>query len=394
MNKKLKITHLTCAYPPYKGGIGSVAQKYSQIAVNNGYNVSIYTPNYQKNGHIEEKNEQITICRLKPKLALGNAAIIPLKNYLKDTDILHIHYPFYGSVIPAILKFKKNPARNALQREVGGKKPIILSWHMNPSAQGIKGFIFKLYELIITPWIFKQVDKILVSTKDYFSNESLFQKYKNKIKELPFSVNTKKFKPQEKNYQLFQKYKLENKKVLIFVGGLDRAHYFKGINILLKTLQKLSKEYLLMIIGEGELRKYYKKSAEKLKIDDRVIFTGGIKDEDLIIYYNLADALVLPSINQGEAFGIVQLEAMACGKPVIVSNLPGVRTVLKENETGFVFENKNIDDLAKKINKLFSDAIRYQEFCHHARQRVLNHFSDQVISKKLIQIYKKVISKK
>jgi len=315
----------------------------------------------------------VIIHRISPLFKLGNAGYINIKKHLKKIDILHIHYPFYGSIIPAILN--------------KGKKKIVLSWHMNPDVPGIKGIIIKIYGLIFTPWIFKQASKILVSTKDYFQDHPLFKKFQDKIEELPFGVDTEKFTPQEKNPNLLEEYKLKNKKVLMFVGGLDKAHYFKGVDILLKAFQKLNKEYVLIIVGEGELKEDYKRQAEELKIADRVIFTGGIKNEDLVKHYNLADCLILPSINQGEAFGIVQIEAMACGKPVIVSNLPGVRTVLQDNETGFVFENKNINNLVDKINQLFSDPKQYQKFCHNARKRVIENFSDQVISKKLIQIY-------
>jgi glycosyltransferase involved in cell wall biosynthesis len=378
MNKELKIAHLTCVYPPYQGGIGSVAQKYAQIGVNNNYEVSVCTPNYQKIGHIEEEDNNVMIHRFSPLFSLGNAGYINIKKHLKKIDILHIHYPFYASVISAILNSRK--------------KKIVLSWHMNPNAQGIKGLIFKLYELIFAPWIFKQVDQIIVSTKDYFQDHSLFKKFEDKIVELSFSVNVNKFKANEKNLELVKEYELADKKVLMFVGGLDKAHYFKGVNILLKAFQKLSSEHLLMIIGEGELKEDYKRQAEKLKIDDRVIFTGGIKNKDLVKHYNLGDCLILPSINQGEAFGIVQIEAMACGKPVIVSSLPGVRTVLKNDKTGFTFENQNVNDLVDKINQLFSNPNQYQKFCQNARNRVIEKYSDQVISKKLINIYENLFN--
>jgi glycosyltransferase involved in cell wall biosynthesis len=372
-NKELKISHLTCVYPPYKGGIGSVAQKYAQIGVNNGYNVSIYAPNYQKIGHIEEENNDVIIHRISPLFKLGNAGYINIKKHLKKINILHIHYPFYGSIIPAILNNKK--------------KKIVLSWHMNPNAVGVKGFIFKLYEYIFTPWIFKRVDKIIVSTKNYFQNHFLFKKFEDKIVELPFSVDVEKFKPSEKDPGLVEEYELKNKKVLIFVGGLDKAHYFKGVDILLKTFAKLNSEYILMIVGEGKLKEDYKRLAGELNIAGRVIFTGGIENKDLVKHYNIADCLILPSINQGEAFGIVQIEAMACGKPVIVSDLPGVRKVLKDNETGFTFENQNVDDLVHKINELFGNSEQYQKFCQNARQRAIEKFSDNIISRKLIQIY-------
>ena len=376
-NTSIKISHLVCVFPPYNGGIGVAALKQAKIGAKNNYNVSIYTPNYQKTGHIEEKKDNIVIYRIQPKFTIGKASgAINIKKYIKGINILHIHYPFYGSIIPAIRIAKKH------------KKKIILFWHMNPKAKGLKGLFFKLYEKLITPWILKNVDKILVSTKDYFASEKLYKKYQNKIQELPFSVSTEKFAQQEKNRELIKAYGLENKKILIFVGGLDKAHYFKGLDVLLKAMKRLNDDYKLIVVGSGELENYYKNLATKLKIENKVIFTGSLNGNELIKHYNLADVLILPSINQGEAFGIVQIEAMACAKPVIVSNLPGVRTVLKNNETGFTFKINDSNDLAEKIIELFKDKERLEIFSKNARQRVIENFSDKIISKKLTNIYR------
>ncbi len=375
VNKILKIAHLTCVFPPQQGGIGFVVKKYTQIATKIATQIFIYTPNYKNNKEIRDKKNNFSIYRVTSKLRIGNAAYINIKKYLKDINILHIHYPFYGSVIPSLLNAKKY------------KIKTVVSWHMNPQGKGLKGLFFKLYEKLITPWIFQNVDQILVSTTDYFQDHFLFKKFKNKILELAFSVDLKKFRVQEKDTQLIQKYDLKNKKILLFVGGLDKAHYFKGVNLLIKALTKLDKQYSLLIIGEGNLKNNYQQLVKKLNLNKRVVFINRVDNQDLIKYYNLADCLILPSINQGEAFGIVQIEAMACATPVIVSNLPGVRKVPQNNKTGFTFETQNINDLIKKIETLFADNTRYKTFSQNARRRVIEKFSDQIILEKLIKIY-------
>ncbi|MDD3284509.1 MAG: glycosyltransferase family 4 protein [Patescibacteria group bacterium] len=379
-----KISHIVCVFPPYNGGIGTAAQKQAKIGQKFGYNVSVYTPNYQKTGDIRDVIENIDIYRLNPKFTLGNAGYINISKYLKDADIIHLHYPFYFSMIPVILFAKKH------------KIKVLTFWHMNPKDVGLKGLFFVLYEKFVTPWIFKNSDKTLVSTSDYFLNSStkkLFEKNKNKIQELAFSVNTENFKPREKNFELIEKYNLIGKKVCIFVGGLDRAHYFKGLEIILHAFTKLNDNYRLLVVGIGDMKEYYKNLTKELKIEEKIIFLDSIQNNALHKYYNLADCLILASINQGEAFGIVQLEAMSSAIPVIASDLPGVRTVLKDNETGFTFKTGNANDLSDKIKKLFETEDLLIKFGNNARERVLENYSDEIISQKLNSIYENMLNK-
>ncbi len=379
----IKIAHLVCVSPPYNGGIGTAALKQAQIGLKYGYNVSLYAPNYSKIADFETINEKLNIYRIKPLFAIGNSAFINMKKHIKNIDILHIHYPFYFSIMPAILEAKKH------------KKKIITFWHMNPNASGIKGLFFKLYQKFVLPWIIKKSDKVLVSTKDYFSStgfKALFKKYENKIEELPFSVDTNMFKPLPKDPDLIKQYLIKNKHSILFVGGLDNAHYFKGVKILLNAFASLSKKnYRLFIVGDGDLKNEYIEECKNLNIENNVIFLGAINNEELIKYYNLTDVLILPSINQNEAFGIVQIEAMACAKPVIVSNLPGVRTVLENKRTGFVFKTGDTEDLVEKINKLFEDEKKYKKMCENARNRVVEKFIDAVVFQKLNKIYENLL---
>ena len=148
----------------------------------------------------------------------------------------------------------------------------------------------------------------------------------------------------------------------LFVGALDRAHYFKGLSLLLRAFKfvdsgsrqrrvrndtnvaapapdrdpvsGMTESPRLVVVGTGELLNAYKKEAAHLGIADRVTFTGGVTDEELARWYAGARAEILPSTDRSEAFGIVLIEAMACGTPVIASDLPGVRTVVERVHGG------------------------------------------------------------
>lgn len=378
------ILHVVCTFPPYSSGMGFSALKQAKLGQKMGYYITIITPNYDQNQDFINSIDGISVIRKKPLFTVGKAGFINTSKTISKNDIIHIHYPFYFSILPAILNAKiKN-------------KKIILYWHMNPEDNGLKGLFFKFCEKLILPIILKSSDKILVSTYDYFENETsgkTFKKFKNKIQELPFSVNSEKFQPREKNLELIKKYSLENKKILLFVGGLDKGHYFKGVDILLNAFSKLNtSDYKLLIIGDGDLKEDYKNLGKKLNILSDIIFLDNIKNDELPIYYNLADALILPSINKGEAFGIVQIEAMASGIPVIVSNLPGVRKVLENEVTGLIFENKNIEDLKLKIEDLFRDNEKYKQMKINARERINKNFSEKIILEKLQNIYEDLFS--
>jgi len=179
----------------------------------------------------------------------------------------------------------------------------------------------------------------------------------------------------------------------LFVGGLDRAHYFKGLNILLSALAKLEENVKLVVIGEGDLKKKYQSRTDDLKMKERVIFVGSAISSELIKFYNLADVFVLPSISSSEAFGLVSLEAMACAKPIIVSDLPGPRTLVKEGVNGFLVKPADVDDLAEKI-KLVLENSKIKEMGEESRKIVEEKYNWSVIIKELENIYKKIINVK
>ena len=97
-----------------------------------------------------------------------------------------------------------------------------------------------------------------------------------------------------------------------------------------------------MVGGDGEWRTEYEAQA-RASLGDRVRFVGDVADETLPDYYRAADALALPSIDRTEAFGLVLLEALACGTPVVASRLPGVRTLVDDGRTGFLVDPGDLD---------------------------------------------------
>lgn len=363
----MKIAQVVCVYPPYAGGIGTAAQKLQKI-LSDQHETFVFTPtNNDKNDNNLENN----IIQLKPSLRLGHGAILgSLFRKLKDFDLIYFHYPFFGTGI-IIWLFKV----------FNSQKKLIIQYHMDVRQKNIIYRILSWPEEIIKKSLFKKADLIITASLDYIKHskiKNIYYKHQTKFKEIPFSVDTDKFKPD--NNQLIK----DN--IILFVGGLDKAHYFKGIDVLINAVSLIkNNDYILKIAGTGQLATDYKKLAQELKIDNRTIFLGKLNENELIKNYQTAKVLVLPSINNNEAFGIVLIEAMACGTPVIASNLPGVRSVFENKISGLTVEIKNIVDLKNKLEIILTNDTSLK-MGQKAEQLVKEKYSDTVVSSEILTL--------
>jgi len=380
----MRIAIISPVFPPYKSGIGQAAYQEALELARRGHKVSVYTPKKFK----EIKVTNFNLHYLRPFLKYGNAAFLPQLFWkLKNFDIVHLHYPFFGGAEVAYKLKAKN-------EKLKVKSKLIITYHHDVIGRGFLGKFFKWHTKYCMPKILSAADKIIVSSFDYAANSNIkdiFERHPEKFIEVPFGVDTKKFQPAPKDEKLLAKYNLkQEEKIILFVGGLDKAHYFKGLEFLIKSIPPLNlkggSNYKLLIVGEGNLRSYYEKVAVDLKIGDQVIFAGAVETDDLPRYYNLADVVVLPSIDRSEAFGIVLIEAMASGKPVIASNLPGVRSVIDFNINGFLVEPKNIKQLAEKINSLIYNHDVCRQFGQNGRTKVLEKYDIQKVGEKMEKI--------
>ncbi|MBI2436512.1 MAG: glycosyltransferase family 4 protein [Candidatus Magasanikbacteria bacterium] len=391
----MKIAHIVCTYPPYFGGMGNVAFQMASELSKLGHEVVVFTPDYYEKEEIKESDEpeaeehtqkveaQIDFAkRLPTPVAYGNAGYMPqIGKELDEFDLVHLHYPFFGTA-NLVRRWKlKNP-----------HKPFVVTYHMDTRGSGWKGLIFKLYAKYWMPKILGVADKIIVSSFDYASVSDaghLFQTHKEKWIELPFGVDIERFVPASNPDEVIYPSGLDPYvPILLFVGGMDVAHYFKGIPVLLDALRILKENNTPVqgvFVGDGEMREGFEMRARSYGLSKLVTFAGHVSDEDLPMYYRMADLCVLPSINQGEAFGMVLLEAMASGTPVIASDLPGVRTVAIDG--GMVFEPGNVNALAQTIAGYFDPETEIDAWREKVRKVAEEKYSWESIVRSLEQVY-------
>ena len=175
---------------------------------------------------------------------------------------------------------------------------------------------------------------------------------------------------------------------MFFLAKLDRAHYFKGLHVLDRGADDAAGGPARGRRRRRMARQQYE-SRRAPRSGDRARFLGDVPDELLPAYYRAADVVALPSTDRTEAFGLVLIEAMACGTPVVASRLPGVRTLVQEGATGYLVEPGDAIDLADKIRRCLDQGAAMRST---ARAFVASRFSDRAVVSQLLELYQTLTS--
>ncbi len=225
-----------------------------------------------------------------------------------------------------------------------------------------------------------RANKILVSSLDYANNSDLIDmNLNNKLIELPNGVDVNLFKPNDTKV---------NSNIVLFVGGLDTAHWFKGVDVLIEAFSRVEIENKkLVIVGDGNLRPQLEAEIEALALADTVILCGAIPHNKVVEKYTQSAIFVLPCVlsKDGDRDGIpnVILEAMAMGLPVVSTQHSGIPEVVTDVEIGYLVSPEDVTNLAKSLAKLLDDTAMREQLGQNGRQTVVEKFAVEETVKRL-----------
>ncbi len=326
-------------YPPEIGGVEVITQQLAEICKDINENPTILTFNNNRESLIEDKNG-ISIHRLGTFLRHRSIRFsFRYKKYYKNlseqSKITIFNYPSFQPELYC-------PNKNNIN---------IVCYHADNTKFGIIG---KLYQRIIARRFLKNADYIITSSPNIIESSYVLRKNKEKCYTIPFGIDIEHFSYKESNKreEIISEFK-ERKSlnidriIILFVGRMSR---YKGFQYLLKSLALLPKEYCLLLVSSDKMDKKYKKIIFDKNLQNRIIHFNDVSYQELPEYYSVADVFVLPSTDRAEAFGLVAIEAMACGIPVITTEL-GTGTSFHNihNETGLIIPPKDEDKLAEAI---------------------------------------------
>jgi rhamnosyl/mannosyltransferase len=293
-----------------------------------------------------------------------------LKKLSKDADVLHFHMPFPLAVMSYLL--------------VRPNGKVVLWWHSDIVRQ-------KRIMLLYKPFLFrflKKADRIIVATVEQIESSAFLKVFKDKCEVVPFGIDTRNLQLDSDTRQEVAKIREKyGSKIVLFVG---RLIYYKGVEHLIRAMKDVDGK--LLIVGEGPLEGELRSLVAEYRLEDKVAFIGRVEDQGMAAYYHSCDVFVLPSIARSEAFGIVQLEAMACGKPVINTDLPtGVSHVSRNGETGITVPPADPAALTEAMNRLFEDSDLRQKCGANARRRVEERFGAARMIEDVFGVYERVL---
>ncbi len=359
---------ITSTYPPYRGGMGKVAETDAEQLAALGFDVTVYSP-----GATPGRRGDVLVRRLAAPLRWGNGAFAPGAAAVPGRhDLTVLHYPFFGGAEPL-----------AARRRLGGTGgKLVLTYHMDVAGSGFLRPFIAAHSRLVTPSIVRLADRVLVTSFDYARSSlvgPLFAEEPERFRELPPSVDVRRFSPGPKSAALLARYRIAPaSRVAVFVGGLDRAHHFKGVPRLLAALATRPLDGVVaVIVGEGGLRPSFEAQARALGIAGRVVFAGAVTEDELADHYRLGDVFAFPSVDRSEAFGIAALEALSCGVPVVASDLPGVRTVVRDRETGLLVPPGSASALAFRLAGLLGDENARRAMGAAGRRMAVTEYSEE-----------------
>jgi len=345
-------------------------------------------------GGIEKYNQNL----LKSILESGYSVKVISRNDTKDKfnnasliSYGHIKYDIFKKIIFSLRIFWEAFCFHP---------DIIICGHINfsPLCYMISRFINIKYIVLthgIDVWHVNNKLKIkglkearLIATVSNFTKNKIIKQIpevKNKIKLLPNTIDGSIFYPEPKPTYLMKRHGLkENNKIILTVARLKRTEKYKGYYKILDILPNIAREISgikYILIGSGDDLENIQKYVKKKNLEKIVILTGYIPDSELSDYYNLCDVFVMPSKKEG--FGIVFLEALACGKPVIAGNKDGSVDAVLNGELGILVNPDDEDDIAKELIKVLKNDVSKKLInSEYLRTKVLEHYGiDRFIEK-------------
>lgn len=290
-------------------------------------------------------------------------------------DLVHLHFP--------------DPMAHLASLWIPPDVKRVITWHSDIVRQRR---LLRLYRPFLNR-ILNRADAIIIPTPRHLASSRQLTAcgHPERIHVVPFGLDYRPFDKAGRSPAAIAalRARLAGDAPLILTIG--RHVYYKGLEFLIRAMNDIP-HGVLVIGGEGPLTPGLEDLAQSLGVAARIRFIGRIPDADLPLYYQACDVFCMPSVAPAEAFGIVQLEAMACGKPVVCCELDnGVTYVNRDNETGLVVPPRDPGALAAALNRLLVDPGLRQRLGERGRRRARSEFSIDSMVAGTMAVYEKVL---
>lgn len=375
----MRILQLYKDYAPVVGGIENHMRVLAEGLHGAGHEVRVLVTNRARKT-VRETIAGVDVYKAARWLAISSAPVSgpfypALRRLATDTHITHAHVPYPPGELGQLL--------------LGRSQRFVMTYHSDIVRQRLLGFLYR-------PFLrraLQQADGIIVSNPMYIQDSPFLAAHADKCRVIPFGIDLARFAPSATQAQQSAEIRARyagnggasdhTRPLLLFVG---QFRHYKGVDVLLQAMSQIDAE--LLIVGEGPLGEAWRQQAHAAGIGARVHFLGGVSDAELVNLYHAATVFVLPSTNRAETLGIVQIEAMACGTPLVCTELgTGTTFVNRHGETGLVVPPGDAPALAAAINRILTDVDLQAQMGAAGRERAAAEFAAPIMIQRTIEFY-------
>lgn len=363
MSARLKVVHVGKFYPPYSGGMESHLATLCGELVND-VDLRVIVANDGRET-VSETVDGVPVLRIGTALWISSATVNPgMAAAIRESraDVVHLHHP--------------NPTGVLSYLASGSRAPLVVTYHSDIVRQRVLRTLFSP----VQHRFLRRAHAIIASSPDYAASSPVLQRHADRVRVIPFGI-----RPDDAGTpdsatvaMLRERY---GARVVLAVG---RLVYYKGFDYLVRAMDSVDGH--LVIVGDGPMHGELERLAAEHGIADRVTLAGRV--DSVASHYAAADVFALPATARSEAFGLVQLEAMAAGLPVVNTQIPsGVPFVSRDGQTGLTVPPRDPAALAAALTRLLDDAGLRTRLGRAARERVSTEFSAERMARDTLALY-------
>ena len=304
------------------------------------------------------------------KTTIAPSMVTRLRRIAKDYDIIHIHHP--------------DPMAAMALRLSGYKGKVVLHWHSDILSQKA---LLRFY-LPIQNWLIKRADTIVGTTPVYLAESPYLQGVQEKCRCIPIGIEPV-ISDSAREQEIRNEY--SGRRIIFSLGRLVE---YKGYRYLIEAAKYLDDSFMILIGGGGPLRESLQREIDELGVGRRVKLLGMVPQEDLASYYGACELFCMSSVMKTEAFGIVQIEAMSAGRPVVATKIPesGVSWVNEDGVSGINVAPRDSKAIAKAILTITDNEATWKKFSAGAAKRFAENFTKEKMISRCLNIYAETLS--
>jgi glycosyltransferase involved in cell wall biosynthesis len=364
MTRRLKVVHVGKFYPPHPGGMETHLELLCRM-IRHEVDVEVVV-SADGPRTVRETVDGVPVTRIGTRLTLAAASFNPgMAAAIRraDADVVHLHHPNPTAVLSY---FAARP-----------RGRLIVTYHSDIVRQKVLG-------PLVSPLIhalLRRAHAVVASSPQYAESSPVLRRHADRVRVIPFGISAAEF--QQVDAAEVERIRARHGPRIAF--GAGRLVYYKGFEHLVRAVERIDAH--LLIAGDGPLREPLRALVAGLGVGGRVTLLGAVPD--LRPYYHAADVFALPAVARSEAFGIVQMEAMACGLPVVNTSLDtGVPFVSPHGETGLTVPPADVDALAGALAALLDDPALRRRMGQAGRRRIETELSAERMAARTLALYR------